>query len=355
MTEAEFLACLRRLPLHPGALDLRDDAARLGDLVLTTDTLVEGVHYLGSDPAGDVAWKLVATNLSDLAAKGAVPVGVMLNYPLRADPSTSASSSSCASPAKAGAQSRDGDGGDQPDVTAAIDTGPRPSPGKREGREREGGREDWDSAFLEGFGHALTTFSAPLLGGDTVSLPAHAPRVLTLTAIGRSATAPIRTGARAGDALYVTGTIGDAGAGLKIAQGQTGPVELLAAYRRPQPRLAEGRALGSVVSAMMDVSDGLLIDAQRMAAASGLSATVDLADVPLSDAYRTYAGDDRAARLTAATAGDDYQLLFAAAPDVPLPCAATRVGRFSAGTGLILVHADEAVPLPGNLGFQHNQ
>ncbi|WP_010215443.1 thiamine-phosphate kinase [Sphingomonas sp. PAMC 26621] len=351
MTEAEFLVALRRLPLHPGALDLRDDAARLGDLVLTTDTLVEGVHYLSGDPAGDVAWKLVATNLSDLAAKGAVPVGVMLNYPLRAIPA-----SSCfASPAKAGAQSRADHGGGQSDVTMATSTGPRPAPGKREGGEQEGGREDWDFAFLEGFGHALTTFCAPLLGGDTVSLPAHAPRVITLTAIGRSATAPIRTGARAGDALYVTGTIGDAGAGLKIARGQTGPVELLAAYRRPQPRLVEGRALGSVVSAMMDVSDGLLIDAQRMAAASGLSVTVDLADVPLSDAYRTCAGDDRAARLTAATAGDDYQLLFAAAPDVALPCAATRVGRFSAGTGLILVYAGEAVPLPGNLGFQHNQ
>ncbi|WP_371423259.1 AIR synthase related protein, partial [Tardiphaga sp.] len=77
MTEADFLAALRALPLHPGALGLRDDAARLGRLVLTSDTLVEGVHYLASDPAGDVAWKLVATNLSDLAAKGAVPVGVM--------------------------------------------------------------------------------------------------------------------------------------------------------------------------------------------------------------------------------------------------------------------------------------
>ena len=346
MTEAEFLVALRRLPLHPGALDLRDDAARLGDLVLTTDTLVEGVHYLSDDPAGDVAWKLVATNVSDLAAKGAVPVGVMLNYPLRAS-----SFPYFASPAKAGAQLRNGDGEGQPDVTSATSTGPRPSPGKQEG----GDGESWDSAFLEGFGLALTTFSAPLLGGDTVSLPAYAPRVISLTAIGTNATAPIRTGARAGDALYVTGTIGDAGAGLRIAQGQDGPAELLAAYRRPQPRLAEGRVLASVVSAMMDVSDGLLIDAQRMAAASGLSVTLDLADIPLSDAYRASAGDDHAARLAAATAGDDYQLLFAAASDVALPCAATRVGWFSAGTGLTLIDGGEAIPLPGNLGFQHNR
>ncbi len=344
MTEAEFLVALRRLPLHPGALDLRDDAARLGDLVLTTDTLVEGVHYLSRDPAGDVAWKLVATNLSDLAAKGAVPVGVMLNYPLRA-------SSSFPSPAKAGAQLRDSVGGGKPDVTSATSTGPRPSPGK----SVEGEGESWDSVFLEGFAHALTTFSAPLLGGDTVSLPAHAPRVISLTAIGSTATAPIRTGARVGDLLYVTGTIGDAGAGLRIAQGQDGPAELLAAYRRPQPRLAEGRALAGVVGAMMDVSDGLLIDAQRMGAASGLSVTIDLADVPLSDAYRAFAGNDRTARIAAATAGDDYQLLFAAAPDVALPCAATRVGWFADGTGLTLVDAGEAVPLPVMLGFQHNR
>ena len=343
MTEADFLVALRRLPLHPGALDLRDDAARLGHLVLTTDTLVEGVHYLSDDPAGDVAWKLVATNLSDLAAKGAVPVGVMLNYPLRA-------SSTPASPAKAGAQSRNGDGEGQPDVTSATSTGPRPSPGKREGGEER----DWDAAFLEGFGHALTTFSAPLLGGDTVSLPVHAPRVISLTAIGRSATAPVRTGARAGDALYVTGTIGDAGAGLKIAQGRAGPAELLGAYRRPQPRLVEGRALAGGVSAMMDVSDGLLIDAQRMAAASGLAVALDLADIPLSDAYRGFAGEDRAARLAAATAGDDYQLLFAAAPDVALPCAATRVGWFAPGTGLTVTDAGEVVPLPARLGFQHD-
>ena len=303
------------------------------------------MHYLSSDPAGDVAWKLVATNVSDLAAKGAVPVGVMLNYPLRVS-----SSPYFASPAKAGAQLRNGDGEGQPHVTSATSTGPRPSPGKGEG----GDGESWDSAFLEGFGLALTTFSAPLLGGDTVSLPVHAPRVITLTAIGTNATAPIRTGARLGDLLYITGTIGDAGAGLRIAQGQKGPAELLAAYRRPQPRLAEGGALASVVSAMMDVSDGLLIDAQRMAAASGLSVTLDLADIPLSDLYRVFAGEDRAARIAAATAGDDYQLLFAAAPDVALPCAATRVGWFAAGTGLTLIDAGEAVPLPGMLGFQHN-
>ncbi|TPG56431.1 thiamine-phosphate kinase [Sphingomonas glacialis] len=306
MTEAEFLAALRALPLHPGALGLRDDAARLGRLVLTSDTLVEGVHYLASDPPGDVAWKLVATNLSDLAAKGAVPVGVMLNYPLRA-----------ASP---------------PAPTAPA---------------------DWDTAFLAGLAEALTAFAAPILGGDTVSLPPHAPRVITLTALGDAAHAPTRSGAQAGDALWVTGTIGDAGAGLAIAQGQPGAAELLAAYRRPQPQLAAGQALAPQVHAMMDVSDGLLIDAQRMAAASGLAVAIDLAQVPLSDAYRTHAGDTRAARLAAATAGDDYQLLFALPPHRTPAAPATRIGVFAPGEGLTLHDAGTPLPLPAALGYQH--
>ncbi|WP_066651695.1 MULTISPECIES: thiamine-phosphate kinase [Sphingomonas] len=298
MTEAEFLAALRALPLHPGALGLADDAARLGDFVLTSDTIVEGVHFLSDDPPGDVAWKLLTVNLSDLAAKGAVPEGVMLSYPL--------------------------------------------------------GDSAWDTAFVAGLGEALRAFDCPLIGGDTVSLPAGAPRVLTLTAIGRAGVAtPARSGAQAGDTLYVTGTIGDGGAGLTIARGKTGPAELLAAYRRPQPRLAEGQALAPHVHAMMDVSDGLLIDAQRMAAASGLAVTIGLAAIPLSASFRAFAGDDRAARLAAATAGDDYQLLFAAPPGQTLPVAATAIGRFAPGSGLVVVDGAQSLPLPPRLGFEH--
>ncbi|MBA3880255.1 MAG: thiamine-phosphate kinase [Sphingobium sp.] len=298
MTEAEFLASLRALPLHPGALGLADDAARLGDFVLTSDTIVEGVHFLSDDPPGDVAWKVLTVNLSDLAAKGAVPEGAMLSYPL--------------------------------------------------------GDSAWDTAFVAGLGEALRTFDCPLIGGDTVSLPAGAPRVLTLTAIGRAGVAtPARSGAQAGDTLYVTGTIGDGGAGWTIARGKTGPAELLAAYRRPQPRLAEGQALAPHVHAMMDVSDGLLIDAQRMAAASGLAVTIDLAAIPLSASYRAFAGEDRAARLAAATAGDDYQLLFAAPPGQTLPVAATAIGRFAPGSGLTLVDGAQSLPLPPRLGFEH--
>jgi thiamine-monophosphate kinase len=297
VTEAEFIAALRTLPLHPGARGLADDVGLVAGLVVTTDTLVEGVHFLPTDPAGDVAWKLVAQNLSDLAAKGAAPEGALLNMPM--------------------------------------------------------GDDGWDRGFLAGLAEALGAFACPLIGGDTVSLPPGNARVLTLTALGRNGAAPPRSGGRAGDALWVTGTIGDGGAGLAIALGQPGPAALLACYRRPWPRLAEGRALAPLVHAMCDVSDGLLIDAARLAAASGLAATIDLAAVPLSDAYRAFAGADRAARLAAACAGDDYQLLFAAAPDLAPPVPATRLGTLKEGEGLVLVDGDAAVPLPARLGFEH--
>jgi thiamine-monophosphate kinase len=293
MTEAEFIAALRRLPLHPAARGLNDDTALLdaGPLVVTTDTLVEGVHFLPTDPPQDVAWKLVATNLSDLAAKGAVPEGILLNYPL--------------------------------------------------------GDDAWDRAFLEGLADILTAHDTRLIGGDTVTLPPGAPRILTVTAFGSDAAAPARAGAKPGDALYVTGTIGDAGAGLAIALGKSGPAELLAAYRRPQPRLADGRRLARHVHAMMDVSDGLLIDAARMALASDLAVAIDLAAIPLSDAYRMVSGD----RVAAAIAGDDYQLLFAAPEDFATD--ATRIGAFFTGSGLVLHDAGTPVPLPPSLGYEH--
>jgi thiamine-monophosphate kinase len=298
MDEPAFLSRLRELPLHPGARGLVDDAAVVAGLVVTTDTIVEGVHFLSSDPAADVAWKLVATNLSDLAAKGALPEGVTLNYPLSDD--------------------------------------------------------DWDTAFLGGLGVVLAAFDCPLIGGDTVTLPPGAPRVLTVTAFGRDALAPPRSLARAGDGLWVTGTIGDAAPGLDLARRGAPfmPAEaaLVAAYRRPQPLLAHGRALAPLVHAMMDVSDGLLLDAARMAAASGVAVTVDLARVPLSDAYVAMRGQQR---LAAATAGDDYQLLFAAPADLALPVPATMVGHFAPGEGLTLVDDGASVPLPEKWGYQH--
>ena len=297
MIEAEFIEHLRRLPLHPGARGLRDDTAVVGPFVITTDTLVEGVHFLPSDPPGDIAWKLLAVNLSDLAAKGATPEGVLLNYPLT-DPA-------------------------------------------------------WDRAFLYGFAEALTTFSCPVIGGDTVSLPADAPRVLTLTALGRGAAAPARSGAQAGDGLWVTGPIGDAGAGLRIARGEPGPATLLAAYRRPQPCLVDGRRLAPLVHAMCDVSDGVLIDAARMAAASGLAVRIELAALPLSTDCLAFAGNTEAAHLDAATAGDDYQLLFALPAGQEPPVAAFNLGTFEKGAGLSISFRGRQLLLPASLGWQH--
>ena len=141
MAEHDFIERLRAIATHPAARGLADDAAVLGNLVLTHDMIVEGVHYLPTDPPADVAWKLLAVNLSDLAAKGAVPEGVLLGYPL--------------------------------------------------------GAADWDAAFVDGLAMALRHFDVPLLGGDTVSAPEGAPRMIGLTALGRSAYAPDRRHIRA--------------------------------------------------------------------------------------------------------------------------------------------------------------
>jgi thiamine-monophosphate kinase len=302
--ESAFIDSLRALATHPAARGLGDDAAVLeigGEtLVLTHDMIVEGVHYLPGDPPADVAWKLVAVNLSDLAAKGARPIGVLLGFTL--------------------------------------------------------GDEAWDRAFAEGLASALAAFGIPLLGGDTVSAPV---RVLGLTAIGR-ATGPVpsRSGARPGDLLWVSGTIGDAGAGLKALRDEPGgAAALIERYRNPRPRLEAGERLAPLVQAMMDVSDGLLIDAARMAAASACGAEIELDSIPLSEPFC-------GTRLEAATAGDDYELLFAAAPDqaarllalgeeIGLPL--SRIGRFAAGAGLTLTEAGAPVPLPPRLGYEHRR
>ena len=312
--ETHLIDALRGIACHSAARDLRDDVAVVPapigrDLVLTHDMIVEGIHYLSEDPPGDVAWKLLAVNLSDLAAKGAEPMGVLMGYGLARRPGL-------------------------------------------EGR-------DWDEAFVAGLGRALDHFGVPLLGGDTVAQPAGDARVLGLTAIGQVAPggAPDRRGARPGDLLFVTGPIGDAGLGLRIARGEIdGPRRLLKAYRLPMPRLAEGRVLGPVAHAMADVSDGLLIDAQRIAAASGLAVSINLDAVPLSDEALAFGGD-RDARLTASTAGDDYQLLCAVPPDARDAAAAvaTEIGRFDRGAGLTLHDRGGAAPLPTSLGFEHSR
>jgi thiamine-monophosphate kinase len=310
--EFDFIASLRAIATDPAARGLLDDAAVLEiggtRLVLTHDMIVEGVHFLSSDPPEDVAWKLIAVNLSDLAAKGATPVGLLMGYTL--------------------------------------------------------GQDDWNATFARGFADASKFFNAPLLGGDTVSILPGEKRSFGLTAIGRSdGPVPSRAGARSGDTLWVSGTIGDAGAGLRVALGEIpGSETLLARYHRPQPRLHLGRALAPLVSAMMDVSDGLLLDAARMAQASNLALSVDLAAVPLSPDYLQACGSDERARLDAAVAGDDYELLFSiddanstAVQDIArgLGAQISRVGRFAEGAGIRLLNEGADLPLPPSLGWQH--
>jgi thiamine-monophosphate kinase len=243
-------------------------------LILTHDAIAEGVHYrAGTDPY-DIAWKLVAVNLSDLAAKGATPLGVLIGAVLV------------------------------------------------ERAER----------FVEGLRAILTEYDVPLLGGDTISV---SPATFGCTAIGRAgAHVPTRSGGKPGDGLWVTGPIGAAMLGFEAGTGT--------AYLRPRPRLADGQALAPHVHAMMDVSDGLLLDAGRMAEASGCTAEIALKNVPLA------AGADP---LRAVTWGDDYELLFAAPADFDPPVPAARIGSLT-GRGPAALLLDGQAP-EISLGYQH--
>lgn len=295
MTESDFIAALRARASDPVARGLTDDAAVFGDLVLTHDMMVAGVHWpVDADPA-DVAWKLVGVNLSDLAAKGAVPLGVLLGFML--------------------------------------------------------GDDAWDAAFAGALADALLHYDTGLWGGDTVGAPSSdTPRSVGLTAIGRASHVPVpsRGGAKAGDALWVTGTIGDAMLGFE--QGHSAGESAWRRFCRPEPRLAEGRALAPLVSAMMDVSDGLLIDAQRMAAASGVTLDLVSSAVPLPS---TIADDavlaDRAMRW-----GDDYELLFTLADGVTPPVAATRIGTVRSSATAALMIDGTAADVSRPLGYQHH-
>lgn len=287
----------------PGALDLRDDAAVLTpppgrELVLTADAMVAGVHFLPDDPPDLVGRKLLRVNLSDLAAKGATPLGYLLT----------------------------------------VST-PKATP------------EAWFAGFTAGLAQDQAEFNVTLLGGDTTSTPG--PISLSLTIIGHVApgTAVHRFGAQPGDEIWITGTIGDGALGLAVAQGRlsdpTG--HLLDRYRLPRPRI--GLEIAGIASAGMDVSDGLVQDLGHICRASNLRAELTAADVPLSDAARA-AGP--AWLETCLTGGDDYEILLAVPPanaealrqsaaraGVPV----TRIGRLSAGEPDVIVRGADNTPM----------
>lgn len=286
--ERAIIEALRHLPLHPGARGLEDDAAVLefgGEtLVITHDMLLEGTHYRPDADPADIAWKLVATNLSDLAAKGAEPIGVILGHQIGED----------------------------------------------------------DTAFFEGLADVLQHYNVSLLGGDTVSregLRAHG-----LTAIGRATHVPVpaRSGALPGDGLWLVGEVGAAMLGFEALRDATEGDT--AAYCRPMARVAEGLALAPLAHAMMDVSDGLLLDAFRMAEASKCSLAINSAAVPVADPARL---------MECLTWGDDYALLAALPAECEPPVQAALIGRVEPLGFAPLFLDGEPIANPQGLGYSH--
>jgi len=293
---------------HPGSLGLTDDAAVLAlspgrELVVTTDTVVAGVHFPPDGGPDLVARRLLRTNLSDLASMGARPEGYLLNLCLSAD---------C--------------------------------------------DEAWIAAFAEGLAADQAEFGVALLGGDTVGTSG--PVVLGVTALGSvpSGRALRRSGARPGDLVFVTGWIGDGAFGLRAVQGSLDGVDpglrvvLARRFWLPSPRLAAGQALAGgeggappVATAAADVSDGLIADLGHICDASGVAAVVDAARVPLSAGTAAAVVADPAGLATALTGGDDYELVFTAPPEAAARLAVlatalgvpmTEIGRVEAGRGV---------------------
>jgi thiamine-monophosphate kinase len=261
----------RPLATNPGAFNLVDDAAILKatgeDLVVTTDAMVEGVHFLADDPPETIGRKALRVNLSDLASKGANPAGFVLTLALRS------------------------------------------------------AEEAWLAPFAQGLGEDAERFGCPLLGGDTVSTPG--PLMVSITAFGRVAAGKMvhRSGAKPGDRVVVSGTIGDAMLGLDILKG--GPAAaalgndasardmLIGRYRLPQPRNLLAQAVRDHASAAMDVSDGLAGDLGKLCAASGVSAAIDAPSIPLSKPVASLLARGAVRIEALVSGGDDYEILCA--------------------------------------------
>ena len=259
----------RPLATDPGAFDLGDDAAVLqalgNDIVVTTDAIVEGVHFLPIDPPDTIARKALRVNLSDLAAKGATPAGFVLTLALR----------------------------------VADDA--------------------WLASFARGLAEDIDQFGCPLLGGDTVSTPG--PPMISITAFGRVPAGKMvrRSGARPGDRVVVTGTIGDAVLGLDSLKGGAVAAALagdaaanqmlVGRYRVPQPRSALAKAVRDHADAAMDVSDGLAGDLAKLCAASGVSAVIDAQSIPFSAAAAALLARGTVGIEALVSGGDDYEIL----------------------------------------------
>ena len=265
----------RPLATDPGAFGLGDDAAVLSalgdDIVVTTDAIVEGVHFLSADPPDTIARKALRVNLSDLAAKGTTPAGFVLTLALSST------------------------------------------------------EDAWLAPFARGLGEDISLFGCPLLGGDTVSTPG--PRMISITAFGRIPEGKTvhRSGARPGDRVMVTGTIGDAALGLAVLKGGAVATALandamakemlVGRYRVPQPRNALAKAIRDHAHAAMDVSDGLAGDLVKLCAASGVSAAIDAQSIPLSEPAMALLARGVVGIEALIAGGDDYEVLCAIPED----------------------------------------
>ncbi len=288
------------LATDPGALGLSDDAAFVKpppgcDLVMTADAIVGGVHFFNDDPAQTIAAKAMRVNLSDLAAKGARPLGFLVSLAL----------------------------------PQGID-------------------EKWLAAFASGLREDAATYKCPLFGGDTVRTPG--PLMVSVSMFGSVPEGRMvcRAGARPGDRVFVTGSIGDAALGLSLRNGATWQLSdaqrahLAARYLSPQPRNALAETVLHYASAAMDVSDGLVGDLAKLLRVSGVSADIEAARVPLSDAARAVIAADSAALAIALTGGDDYEILCAVPPKnidrfrvaaMAAKVAVTEIGTIGDGKG----------------------
>lgn len=289
-----------------GAKGLLDDAAELSlpphaQLIISQDTLVEGVHFFGHEMPQAIAQKALRVNISDLAAKGAVPYAYMLALSLP--------------PARG---------------------------------------EDWLQAFAEGLAQDQQHFGLHLMGGDSTSTPSHIH--ITITAFGLGNRMVERSGAKVGDSVYVSGNIGQASLDCaRIREGKQ--VAANSPYYLPMPRIELAPLLQAHATSAMDISDGLLQDATHICRASSAGLVLELSHIPFAET------GDTAHLLLQATGGDDYEVLFtlpetqeAAFRDKAkhLPFPVTRIGTVTEGHGLSLLHHGKALPLPEKLGFQHS-
>lgn len=308
------------LATHPGALGLTDDAAFITppkgcDLVLKTDAIIGGVHFFPDDSADTVASKALRVNLSDLAAKGARPLGFLVSLAL---------------PADIGA--------------------------------------DWLERFAQGLRADAALYACPLFGGDTDRTPG--PIMVSIAMFGAvpEGTMVRRAGAKPGDLVFVSGTVGDAALGLHVRKGADWKLSdmqrqhLVSRYLLPQPRNALAEAVRTHASAAMDVSDGLAGDLTKLCRVSQVAAQVDVARVPLSEAARAAIAGDPALLETALTGGDDFEIVCTVPPDkaegfraaaqaVRVPV--TEIGVVAMGEGARFVSPDGKELAFKRLSFSH--